>query len=46
VIKKNIKATMGVNSIQKLSKHISLESIPLNGEMNISEVLNIQLTAG
>jgi len=43
-IEKKTKATMGVNSVQNLSKHISLERIPLKGEMNISEVSNIQLT--
>ena len=43
-MEKNTKATMGVNSVQNLSKHISLDKIPLNGDMNISEVSNIQAT--
>lgn len=43
-IEKNTKATIGVNSVQNLSKQISFESIPLKGEMKISEVSKIQLT--
>ncbi len=43
-MEKNTRATTGVNSIQNLSKQISLESMPLKGDMKISEVSNIQAT--